>query len=501
MQNIYILFLFTLCFLGACAKNTIKIGTVTIKQDTNSITLIQGNRTNVIERPESSSLGYSYIITTPYIKYNGADGVPELPECKGLRDIPWYPPIRKSDFILFPLFDNKSTCLGVVKGQAGATGRSSQNLIFLDTASNRHLEFATMDMHDPVWIMGKENPVGFKTFNSLSVGPGVVSLGLDPRLEMVYSLVNGAFVPNVELRMADAKQCYGKISFTAQDKIELCKTNWMEMEREVGDKLLDAVYYGTILGKQDEVNHLLAMVTLELRKEIKRKMSYYIPTNSPDVNNPTVSQFTAFEFRGNIFIKDQDGKVTRLTSAGKNRNPLISPDEKNLVFLRKSTNTAISPHYGILDNTGEDSLADQIWNIDLKTGKEKCLVSDEDKTPREGGHTRTRAFIDRIRFSPDGSKLYFLTEASPLVDALYVVDIRTQKDMFFTYALNFDVIFSGKYNNHLIVHKHKYFLGGGAYNWYWLVNEKGQEIDAIAEEEGIGQLKEFKKIYDAKTSY
>jgi hypothetical protein len=32
-------------------------------------------------------------------------------------------------------------------------------------------------------------------------------------------------------------------------------------------------------------------------------------TDTPGVNNPTVSQFTAFDFRGNIFIKDKDGKV------------------------------------------------------------------------------------------------------------------------------------------------------------------------------------------------
>jgi hypothetical protein len=222
----------------------------------------------------------AYIITTPFIKYDGVDGAPELSKCKGLRPIPWDRSIRKSDFVLFPLFDNKPTCLGVLKGVAGATGRSSQNLIFLDTASNRHLEFSTIDMHDPAWIMGNGHPIGFKTFNSLSVGPGVVSLGLGPRLEMIYSLVNGAFVPDEKLKMAEVKQYYSKISFNPQEQIELCKTNWMEMDRDVGDKLLDAVYYGTMLGKQDEVNNLLAKVTPELRKEIKENFIPHVPSNS-----------------------------------------------------------------------------------------------------------------------------------------------------------------------------------------------------------------------------
>jgi len=216
----------------------------------------------------------------------------------------------------------------------------------------------------------------------------------------------------------------------------------------------------------------------------------------------TLKPLTAFEFRGNIFIKDKDSKVTRLTSSGKNRNPLLSPDGKNLVYLRKSKNTAIDD---MSDGSPEQTdYADQIWIVNLKTGKEKCLVSDEDKTPREEAFpqlTRNRAYIFNLRFSPDGSKLYFQTSAAPTTAALYVVDIRTQKDRFFMYALDFDVIYTGKYKNHLIVQKHKYFLGCGSYNWYWLVNEKGQEVDAIAEEEPGEQLNNFKDTYHAKTSY
>lgn len=286
MRKINILILFTFCFLSAVSsENVIKIGTATIRQDTNSITLIHGNRTNMLERSDSC-LDYTYIITTPFIKYDGCNGVPRLKDedgikykCKGLSPIPWDRSIRKSDFVLFPLFDKKPTCLGILTGMAGCSGGSSQNLTFLDTASNRHLELATQDMNDPVWIMGKGHPIGFKTFNYNYVAGHALSLGLKPRLKMIYSLVDGAFVPDETLKMAEIKQCYSNISFTAQEKNELGKTDWMEMDREVAEKLLDAIQYGTILGKQDEVNSLLAIVTPELRKEIKES---FIATSADD---------------------------------------------------------------------------------------------------------------------------------------------------------------------------------------------------------------------------
>ena len=504
MRKIHILALLTLCFLNvAISENVIKIGTVTIRQDTNLITLIQDNRTNVLERSDCC-LDYAYVITTPFIKYDGVDGILKLKDedgfkykCKGLRPIPWNRSIRKSDFVLFPLFDNKPTCLGVLKGVAGATGRSSQNLIFLDTASNRHLEFSTIDMHDPVWIMGKDHPIGFKTFNSLSVGPSVVSLGLGPRLEMVYSLVDGAFVPDEKLKMNEVKQFYDQISFNPQEKIELCNTNWMDMDRDIGDKLLDAVYYGTILGKRDEVNHLLNMVAPELRGEIKKSFVPYIPTNPPDVTNPTennvhgqqtistpmANKLTAFEFRGNIFIKDKDSKVTRLTSSGKNRNPLLSPDGKNLVYLRKSNRNA---HLAVGDESdyianGSSILADQIWMINLTTQKEQLLVKDKDLS-EANSMEEVIAFISDLCFTPDSKRLYFLTSCWATTSALHVVMLDTLKEKFVCSASSLEVVQSGEYHGHLVVSQHKYFIGGGSYDWYWLMTPEGKEVGPLCNE-------------------
>lgn len=434
MRLLHIPLLISLCFLAACAQRSFQIGTVTIQQTTNTITLIQHNHTNVIERPELS-LDYVSIITTPHIKYAGCDGVLELSQCNGLSPMPWVRAIRKSDFVLFPLFDKAPTCLGIMKGQAGASGGSSQDLIFLDTASNRHLELSTADMNNPVWIMGKDHPIGFKTFNYFYVGDHASSMGYKPRLEMIYSLVDGAFMPDPALLMAEARQCYTNLVFSGQERLMLGKTNWLEMDRGVAEKVLDAVYYGTLLGKRDEVNRLLNTVTPELRDEINKRIIRHIPTNAFDVISPQKAKLTAFEHRGNIFIKDQAEKVTRLTSSGKDRAPLISPDGKILAFCRTSTNRVIND---MLDDAqqAEAPYAEQIWIVDLKTGKEKQLVSNED----ESRIMPNRAFVFDFRFSPDGSNFYFLASAAPTTSDLYVIDIHTHKGRYVTHASSLDVI-------------------------------------------------------------
>ena len=227
-----------------------------------------------------------------------------------------------------------------------------------------------------------------------------------------------------------------------------------------------------------------------------------IKIGAATIQQPT-NKLTAFEHRDNIFIKDQASKVTQLTSSGKNREPLISPDGKKLVFIRKSNRKADLPIGGEENYPGDKILADQIWIVDLKTGKEKCLVSDEDKRPHEEGIKPYGAFMSYLCFSTDGSKLYFLASAAPVTSHLYVVDIRTQKARYFMCANSCEVIYTGKYKNHLMVDTHEYFLGCGSYDFLWLVDENGIKIGAIAAEGGNYnyQLETFKDSCDATTSY
>ncbi|MEY4590739.1 MAG: hypothetical protein RL497_2815, partial [Pseudomonadota bacterium] len=39
------------------------------------------------------------------------------------------------------------------------------------------------------------------------------------------------------------------------------------------------------------------------------------------------------------------------------------------------------------------------------------------------------------------------------------------------------------YKGYLVVQKHKYFLSGGSYDFYWLVSAEGKEVAAVGTDE------------------
>ena len=49
---------------------------------------------------------------------------------------------------------------------------------------------------------------------------------------------------------------------------------------------------------------------------------------------------------------------------------------------------------------------------------------------------------------------------------------------------------SGEYRDFLIVQQHRYFLGGGSFDWYWLFRPDGKEVGPIGE-----NANNFKDLY------
>jgi len=39
----------------------------------------------------------------------------------------------------------------------------------------------------------------------------------------------------------------------------------------------------------------------------------------------------------------------------------------------------------------------------------------------------------------------------------------------------------GQYKGYLIVNQHRYFIGGGSYDWYWLFSPAGKEAGPFGE--------------------
>jgi hypothetical protein len=44
------------------------------------------------------------------------------------------------------------------------------------------------------------------------------------------------------------------------------------------------------------------------------------------------------------------------------------------------------------------------------------------------------------------------------------------------------VVRSGEYRDCLLVARHRYFIGGGTYNWFWLLRPDGKEVGRWGED-------------------
>jgi hypothetical protein len=44
------------------------------------------------------------------------------------------------------------------------------------------------------------------------------------------------------------------------------------------------------------------------------------------------------------------------------------------------------------------------------------------------------------------------------------------------------VVPSGEYKDCLLVQQHRYFVGSGSYDWYWLLRPDGKEVGPVGED-------------------
>ena len=181
---------------------------------------------------------------------------------------------------------------------------------------------------------------------------------------------------------------------------------------------------------------------------------------------------------GNIYLSDERGEH-RLTSSGHDRDPLLSPDKQWLVFVREIPGKSIATGAG-------DSAATELWQI-RADGKEPTLLV----KPRESDDPqKIIGGIENLQFSSNGRLVYFVSAAYAVSGAVHVVDTTNGKERFFVAGSGLEVVHSGEYKDCLLVSQHRYFIGGGSYDWYWLFRPDGKEVGPVGEE-----TENFKKTY------
>ena len=174
---------------------------------------------------------------------------------------------------------------------------------------------------------------------------------------------------------------------------------------------------------------------------------------------------------GNIQFTDKSGQTTALTSSGRDSGPVLAPDGKWVVFVRKVDGKPIA--------TGSEEVEPtELWQVRVDGKDATLLVKTRDTGKPETGI----AAFGSLQFSTNGKLLYFVTPAWAVTGAVYVVDTTNRKVQYLFPGSDVKVVPASEYKDHLLVLQHRYFIGGGSYDWYWLVRPDGKEIGPVGEE-------------------
>lgn len=174
---------------------------------------------------------------------------------------------------------------------------------------------------------------------------------------------------------------------------------------------------------------------------------------------------------GNIFI-NRDGAEKQLTSTGRDSNPVLDPQGRWVVFVR-----TVPGQKKVLSGSGEHDAA-ELWQI-RSDGKEPTMLV---RTRQADKMENIIAGFEDVQFSSNGRLVYFVTPAWATSGAVRVVDTTNKKERFVVAGGALRVIQSGKYRDHLLLSQHRYFLGGGSYDWFYVFSPEGKEVGVVGED-------------------
>jgi hypothetical protein len=187
---------------------------------------------------------------------------------------------------------------------------------------------------------------------------------------------------------------------------------------------------------------------------------------------------TASVEQGNILFRaGPSAAARRLTNTALDSEPDVSLNGRLVTFVRDT------PQLTVVGPTGDDHPATEIWVVGADGTSPRMLV--------RGGETKNSNGVplgtfSSPRFAPDGTHIYFLTQAAVVQGAVYSVDLATRKLREVCVGNLLQVIRKGEYAGDLVVEQHRLLMGGGAYYWVYVLTPDGRQLGTLGEQGDAG---------------
>lgn len=147
---------------------------------------------------------------------------------------------------------------------------------------------------------------------------------------------------------------------------------------------------------------------------------------------------------------------------------VVSPDSSLVAFIRTRRDRFV--------NVDGRMPAQELWVARRDGSGARRLVEARDAVDRRdaiGG-------FEDLAFSNDGQRIFFLSPAWTTSGAIHLVDVVLGSSRFVTPGNSLRILRTGSYAGCLVASQHRYFLGGGSYDYYYLFAENGDQIGVVA---------------------
>jgi hypothetical protein len=173
-----------------------------------------------------------------------------------------------------------------------------------------------------------------------------------------------------------------------------------------------------------------------------------------------------------------------LTNTGLDRDPTLSPDGRSVVFVCATPDRLVA-------GPTDEVQATELWTIRVDHTAPRRLL---DGGTTKGTNGMPVAHFQSPQFSPDGGRIYFLSSAAVVSDAIYALDIKTGRLTEVCAGNSLVVVQKGVYSGDLVVEQHRYYMGGGSYDWVYVIQPDGHEIGALGDASDPGFADRLKEI-------